>query len=349
MLLMTEGEGSFAVPGRNPLLSALIPATSISVVYARHIVRVALWALAVIALSAPALAEEKPIGAGPFSGWKTAHLGDEGLYVFFGDSIVIASPEPTAAWGHFAGFHAQIYGNSWYPGPWETWRFLFDGAIGIDTKGILGGLAHEAAFGFRIPLSVFERSERLERAPLYPKLDSDMQSSLRAVFSNSPSSIMGRAGYAMRFGGDRLAYASVIELPRGELGWQTEHGFGFDSWGGEIRGHVALALVGRHDVLDGTRNLNLSLAWGGHLHFQMMKVGQTELDITRYELREGAVHAADARTCLRVGPQSKYHDFPRFTLCARERLDQGKVFLPDGSPREAAAFAGTITFGLGGE
>jgi hypothetical protein len=135
----------------------------------------------------------------------------------------------------------------------------------------------------------------------------------------------GTEGYA---GGNRRVYSAFLELPRAQLGYQILTGTLLL----EAGGGAGAMLLGRYSAGDhATRDLNLSLAWGGHIAVHRAPI-RFDASIKRVEaggIRLGhPVYFIRAATCSHAG---------RFAMCSDLRYLRGDLRAPDGGLSRGAA------------
>jgi hypothetical protein len=270
-----------------------------------------------------------------FSGWKTAHLVEGG----------VIGVEPVASSTHFdarsradagalAAMDLQIVMRSWYPDDRKTLRFSFRGAIGADTSGFLAHLAHESMAGLTFPLSEPRDEERVTRSPLYKELDGELRSSLRSVFAHTPHRMFARIGYGFRLGGDQSWYASRLELPRAEVGYAYDGGFGGN--GAEVRLEGAFVPAGAFHAFEGERDLSLSGQFGVRLLLHVRKASHVEASLIHgvapLATVSGTVETLSVFACTRITEVRMLQ-----TVCLRTSMETGDVVAPRGTVSRATA------------
>lgn len=300
----------------------------------------ALACFAALALASEARADDHP-GAGVFSGWKTSHLAEGpllGLEPALTRVVAPGSSETHA--GGVVAFWAEYFGRSWYPGETKLFRVAFRGSLGADTSGLLGSIAHEAAFGLRLPLQPLD-DEALRRKDFFRRLSDEEKKSARAIFGASRHALFARIGYAASLGGDHAFYGSLVEAPRLELGYQLDDELG--RAGVELRAEGGLALVGRFSVGDGARSIGVSPAYGARVIVHAVDEAHVELGVKRVDDRGGAtatpVDLADAMACLDLGklrlPMVR-------AVCGNARVETGDVDRAGVVSRASALYAGML-------
>jgi len=242
-------------------------------------------------------------GEGPFSGWKTSHLAEGTLAGIQPTVTRVAGTGADATHaGAVARFWAEYFGRSWYPGETKLFRFVVDGTIGADTSGLLGSIRNEMSLGLRFPFSSSREDASLEKKAFFAKLSEDEKRDARAIFGASRHAIFARLGYGASLGGDRAFYASLLEAPRLEVGYQLDDESG--RAGVELRAEGGMAIVGRYFVGDAARSIGLAPAYGARVVVHSVDATHLELGWKRVDERSGvgtAIDYADSMACVDLG------------------------------------------------
>jgi hypothetical protein len=289
------------------------------------------------------------VGEGLFSGWKTAHLVEGGLFGVEPRVVRTVAPRsaPVTDAGAALDLHLQIVMRSWYPDRLKTLRFSFDGALGADSSGFVGGIGHDAMGGLRFALPSAEEgepSERLTRAPGYRQVDPELRRSLRSVFAASPHAVVARVGYHVHALGDQAFYDARLELPRAEIGYAYDGGGGRRSVALEVRAEAGLVLAGSFRVGDAGRKLGATVAWGARLLLHATDRMHGELQLSRLEDPQSTVgtpvDTVSALTCLRLAPGEGRQTVRG--VCGVVRLESGELESSRGVGRASAGTAGVL-------
>ncbi|MBK7584878.1 MAG: hypothetical protein IPI67_32400 [Myxococcales bacterium] len=284
---------------------------------------------------------ERPVGEGLFSGWKGTGNIEGGSFGF--TPVVTRSVGSAHASTHvsgLAGFFAEIYLRSWYPGHDKSLRFSLAGALGGGSAGLDGQVSHDAMAGFRLPFS--QRSSNPHRqSMLYQAMSQQDRDSLdNAIFTASPHALFVRGGYSLRYSAVGPILSSAVELPRLEAGYQLE-GSDDSPRALELRANAALLLVGRFNVGDDSRPLGGALGWGGALVLHARRT-HAELGAQRIQSmlagERPPVHRVQVRSCLRL-VEREYGD-TRYLVCLEETLEHGRVIDSEVTAWQAGLFFG---------
>lgn len=190
---------------------------------------------------------------------------------------------------------------------WSS-RDTYDLALGGGAAGLEGILSGSLAYGFR--------------APLLP----DEGPVIRAAAS----------GYIM---GDDAFYASLLELPQVQVGWQWSRGHAVI----EVAGTTGVVLTGRFRAGDAeTRQMGHGFAFGGHASLQVpwVRLSVEAEQLPSYDSLSAPVNVARGTLCAVAYPMA---------ICADGRAEQTRALLGTGVSESlvTAAYAG-ITLGFTG-
>ncbi len=188
---------------------------------------------------------------------------------------------------------------------WSS-RDTYDLALGGGAAGLEGMLSGSLAYGFR--------------APVLP----DEGPVIRAAAS----------GYIM---GDDAFYASLLELPQVQLGWQWSHGHAVI----ELAATTGVVLTGRFRAGDAeTRQMGHGFAFGGHASLQVpwVRISLEGEQLPSYDSISSPVNVARGTLCAVAYPMA---------ICADGRAEQARATVGTSEPLVTAAYAG-ITLGFTG-
>lgn len=147
---------------------------------------------------------------------------------------------------------------------------------------------------------------------------------------------IGLEGYIL---GNKSFYASMFEIPQGQIGYQLLTG----STLFEIGGKAGAVLTGRFrdPTIDATRKFPLSPEWGGYasLHFTPFRV---DASFTRIEARNDdlgtPIDLVEGAVCSLAGP---------FSLCFDGRYERGDIALATTGSTSFRSLYGGATIGFG--
>jgi len=188
---------------------------------------------------------------------------------------------------------------------WSS-RDTYELALGGGAAGLEGILSGSLGYGFR--------------APLLP----DEGPVIRAA----------AAGYIM---GDDAFYASVLELPQVQLGWQWSHGHAVI----EVAATTGVVLTGRFRAGDAeTRQMGHGFAFGGHASLQVpwIRLSLEAEQLPSYNSLSAPVNVARGTLCAVAYPMA---------ICADGRAEQTRAMVGTSEPLVTAAYA-SITLGFTG-
>lgn len=147
-----------------------------------------------------------------------------------------------------------------------------------------------------------------------------------------------RAGAEAYILGNDLIFASHLEFPQLQVGWQYMRGRTVF----EVGGKAGAVLTGRlkDPELDGRRVTGTAFEWGAYGSFHLEPI-RLDAAFTRIEAREeapgGPVDVLDASACGIAG---------FFTACLDARWQRGRVLLPGDVSRELEALQGGVLLGV---
>ncbi len=265
-------------------------------------------------------------GAGILNGWKTSHLAEGvlfGLEPTVGRVVVAGVRNETHA-GGVVRFAAEYFGRSWYPDEYKLFRLAFNGSIGGGTNGLIGSLAHEAAFGLRLPFGASPGDDGgLSRQPFFVKLSDEEKKNARAIFAPSRHALFARLGYAGSYARGGAALAAFVEVPRLELGYQLDDERG--AAGVELRAEAGLALIGRFEALDGARAIGVAPTYGARIIVHGVDAAHVEVGVKRIDERGGSIATpidiVDSMACLDLGRRLPLVR----AVCGNGRFETGDV------------------------
>jgi hypothetical protein len=188
---------------------------------------------------------------------------------------------------------------------WSS-RDTYELALGGGAAGLEGMLSGSLAYGFR--------------APLLP----DEGPVVRAAAS----------AYIM---GDDAFYASLLELPQVQLGWQWSHGHAVI----ELAATTGVVLTGRFRAGDAeTRQMGHGFAFGGHASLQVpwVRLSVEAEQLPSYDSLPAPVDVVRGTLCAVAYPMA---------ICADGRAERTRAMEGTSEPLVTAAYAG-ITLGFTG-
>jgi hypothetical protein len=188
---------------------------------------------------------------------------------------------------------------------WSS-RNTYELALGGGAAGLEGMLSGSLAYGFR--------------APVLP----DEGPVIRAAAS----------GYIL---GDDAFYASLLELPQVQLGWQWSRGHAVI----ELAATTGVVLTGRFRAGDAeTRQMGHGFAFGGHASLQVpwVRLSLEAEQLPSYDSLSAPVDVARGTLCAVAYPMA---------ICADGRAEQTRAMVGTSEPLVTAAYAG-ITLGFTG-
>lgn len=188
---------------------------------------------------------------------------------------------------------------------WSS-RDTYELGLGGGAAGLEGMLSGSLGYGFR--------------APVLP----DEGPVIRAAMS----------GYIM---GDDAFYASLLELPQVQLGWQWSRGHAVI----ELAATTGVVLTGRFRAGDAeTRQMGHGFAFGGHASLQVpwVRLSVEAEQLPSYDSLSAPVNVARGTLCAVAYPMA---------ICADGRAEQTRAMVGNDEPLVTAAYAG-ITLGFTG-
>lgn len=188
---------------------------------------------------------------------------------------------------------------------WSS-RNTYELALGGGAAGLEGMLSGSLAYGFR--------------APVLP--------------DEGPVIRAGASGYIL---GDDAFYASLLELPQVQLGWQWSHGHAVI----EVAATTGVVLTGRFRAGDAeTRQMGHGFAFGGHASLQVpwVRLSLEAEQLPSYDGLSAPVNVARGTLCAVAYPMA---------ICADGRAQQTRAFVGPDEPIVTAAYVG-ITLGFTG-